>query len=232
MGFDRAKRHLCGATGLIPNATHLMRKVSVELGIPEQQMTALPNGVDLYVFKPQNRKDSRQQLGLPLDQFIVGSVGSFLYKKGLVRVAQAIEGLEGVVGIFAGSGPEAPVGENVLWSKPVSHDQLPIMLSACDIFVLPTLIEGCCNALIEAMACGLPIISSDSEYTEDLLTDACAIRIDPLDVGAIRNAIITLRDDPERRQRMANAALKHAQGFDINVRARRVVEFMSRLARM
>jgi len=231
MGYARAKRHLGGATGLIPNATHLLRKVSKELAVPVEKMGALPNGVDLTVFKPYDRCDARQKLGLPLDLFIVGSVGSFLYKKGLVRVGQAIEGLEGVAGIFAGSGPEPPVGKNVLWARQVPHDQLPLMLSACDVFVLPTLIEGCCNALIEAMACGLPIISSNSEYTEDLLNDTCAIRIDPLDVGAIREAIITLRDDPEHRQRMANAALKHAQGFDINVRASRVLEFMSRMAR-
>ncbi len=230
MGVDRARRHLRGATGLMPNATHLMKKVAAELEIPHAKMTALPNGVDPSVFKPYNREEARQKLGLPQDLFIAGAVGSFLHKKGLVRVGQAIEGLKGVIGIFAGSGPEPPVGKNVLWAKQVPHHQLPMMLSACDVFVLPTLIEGCCNAIIEAMACGLPIISSDSEYTEDLLNDECAIRIDPLDVGAIREAIITLRNNPGRRQRMADAALKHAQGFDINERARRVLEFMSRAA--
>ncbi len=231
MGYARARRHLGGVTGMIPNATHLLRKVARDLHVPAEKMSALPNGVDLTVFKPYNRKESRQKLGLPQELFIVGSVGSFLHKKGLVRVAQAIDGLEGVAGIFAGSGSEPPVGENVIWAKPVPHDQLPIMLSACDVFVLPTLIEGCCNALIEAMACGLPIISSDSEYTEDLLTEECAIRIEPLDVGAIRQAIVSLRDNPMLRQRMADAAFRHAQGFDINVRAKRVLAFMSRLSR-
>lgn len=226
MGSARAKRHLRGATGFIPNATHLLRKLAVELDIPKQRMVALPNGVDMSVFKPHDRQMSRRAMGVPSDAFVVGAVGGFLHKKGLVRVGQAIDELQGVCGIFAGSGAIPPVGKNVLWAKSVAHDQLPLMLSACDVFVLPTLIEGCCNAIIEAMACGLPIISSNTEYTEDLLTDDCAIRIDPMDVHAIREAIITLRDQPALRRRLAAAALDRAQKFDNNKRARRLLAFM------
>ena len=226
LGRAYARKHLQNASGILPNASHLLRKLAMELQIDAAKMEAFPNGVNLTQFHPLDRQEARRLLGLPRDLFIVGGVGNFLYKKGLVRVGQAIDGVEGVIGIFAGSGPEPPIGKNVFWAKPLPHDQLPIMLSACDVFVLPTLIEGCCNALIEAMACGLPIISSDSEYTEDLLTDDCAIRIDPLNVEAIRDSIITLRDDPERRQRMAEAALDQASKFDINVRAKKILEFM------
>lgn len=225
-GFKYAKAHLSCATGMIPNASHLSRKLARELDISEKTMRSYPNGVNLHEFRPINRGKARQELGLPQNAFIVCGVGSFLNKKGLNRVGQAIDGLNGVVGIFAGYGPEPPVGKQVLWAKRVPHDQLPVMLSACDVFVLPTLIEGCCNAIIEAMACGLPIVSSNSEYTEDLLNDTCALRVDPLDVGAIRAAIVTLRDNPEVRQRMASAALRHAQNFDIDVRAKHVLDFM------
>lgn len=230
MGLEVAKRHLRGATGLIPNATHLLRKVASELGVPPDRMTVLPNGVDLSVFHPFDRQAARQKLGLPPNLFIVGAVGSFLHKKGIARVGQAIDGLDGVGGIFAGAGPEPPVGSNVIWAKHLPHEQLPLMLSACDAFVLPTLIEGCCNALIEALACGVPIVSSDSEYTEDLLTNECAIRVDPLDVCAIRSAIVKLRDNPEHRRRMAAAALKRGQDYDINQRARRLLNFMDSTA--
>ena len=101
------------------------------------------------------------------------------------------------------------------------------MLSACDVFALPTLIEGSCNALVEAMACGLPIVSSAGEFNDDVLDDGMSIRIDPLDVPAIRQAIVRLRDDAPLRARMAAAALQRARLFDIDARARRILAFMA-----
>jgi glycosyltransferase involved in cell wall biosynthesis len=101
------------------------------------------------------------------------------------------------------------------------------MLSACDVFVLPTLIEGSCNALVEAMACGLPIVSSTGEFNDDVLDERMSIRIDPLDVAAIRAAIVRLRDDPGLRARMAAEALRRSQLFDVDDRARRMLAFMA-----
>lgn len=226
MGFKRAQRHLTKATGYIVNATHLMHKIVKELRLPAERMIVLPNGVDLQKFRPIDKKHARQAMGIPENMFVVGSVGNFLHKKGIARVAQAIEGIEDVVGVFAGSGPLPPTGKNVLWAKKMAHDQLPLLLSACDMFVLPTLIEGCCNAIIEAMACGLPIISSDGAFNDDLLDESMSIRIDPLDFNAIKNAIEKLRVNKELRDKMAAKALEKAKNFDSNNRAQKVLDFM------
>ena len=156
------------------------------------------------------------------------AAGNFLWKKGIVRVGQAIEGLANVAGVFAGSGPVPPTASNMALCRRVEHAEMPALLSACDVFVLPTLIEGSCNALVEAMACGLPIISSNGEFNDDVLEDSMSIRIDPLDVAAIRQAIIRLRDDAALRARMAVAAQQRALRFDINDRARRMLAFMKK----
>ena len=101
------------------------------------------------------------------------------------------------------------------------------MLSAADVFVLPTLSEGCCNAIIEAMACGLPIISSNLPFNDDILWDDNSIRIDPMNIDDIRNAISLLKEDQQMRENFSKASLKHAASLNIEKRAKNILEFMS-----
>jgi teichuronic acid biosynthesis glycosyltransferase TuaC len=225
-GVARSRKELAPACGFLANSTALKQTLIRELGLVAERIGVFPNGTDLTEFKPKDRLAARQKFGLPPDRFLVASSGNFLMKKGIVRVGEAIEGLAGVAGVFAGSGPVPPRASNMALCRRVSPAEMPDLLSACDVFVLPTLIEGSCNSLVEAMACGLPIISSTGEFNDDLLTDEFSIRLDPLDVPAIRQAIVRLKDDPALRARMAEAAGRHSRHFDINDRARRIVGFM------
>ncbi|MBK1674787.1 MULTISPECIES: glycosyltransferase [Ectothiorhodospira] len=225
-GWEHARRFLPKATAFIANSTALKRILVSELYLSSALIEVFPNGTDLNSFYPRDRAIARERFGLPKDQFLVGAVGNFLEKKGIVRVGQAIDGLEGVAGVFAGSGPVPPQASNTAFCGRVPHNQLPDLLSACDVFALPTVIEGSCNALIEAMACGLPIISSIGEFNDDVLDETMSIRIDPWDVSALRGAIMSLRDDPQRRKAMADAAVRRSREFDVDQRARRILNFM------
>jgi teichuronic acid biosynthesis glycosyltransferase TuaC len=230
-GVPRSVRELAPATGFLANSSALRRTLVQSLGLDANRIGVFPNGTDLGKFQPRDRSEARRKFSLPRDKFLVASAGNFLLKKGIVRVGEAIEGLPGVVGVFAGSGPVPPKASNIALCRRVSHAEMPELLSACDVFVLPTVIEGCCNALVEAMACGLPIISSIGEFNDDLLDGDMSIRVDPMDVGAIRDAIVRLRDDTVLRSRMAAAAVLHARRFDINDRARRMLAFMTASSR-
>jgi len=225
-GFARAREELKPAQGFIANSTALKGMLQKDLLIPPDSIGVFPNGTDLSKFKPHPMLAARRHFGLPEEPLLVCSVGNFLEGKGVARVAEAIDALDGVQGVFAGSGPVPPRCANTALCRRVSHDEIPLLLSACDVFALPTVIEGSSNALVEAMACGLPIISSLGEFNDDLLTPEVAIRLDPYDVSALRNAVVTLRDGPELRRKMAAAALARAAAFDVSERARRILQFM------
>lgn len=227
VGYNRARQDFRDVTGVIAVSSLLKSKLVAELGIPVSKIGVFPNGVDLTRFFRRPRQEIRHKYGFPQDLFLVAFVGNFLHAKGVERVVAAIDGQDGVAGLFAGGGPLTPTGRNVINCGRVSHDCVPEILSAADVFVLPTLGEGSCNTIVEAMACGLPIITSSSEFNDDLVDDSVSIRIDPMDVSAIRNAIVALRDNPERCEKMSKSALYRSKRFDIDMRAKRICAFIS-----
>jgi teichuronic acid biosynthesis glycosyltransferase TuaC len=226
-GRERVQRDFSGAAGIIANSTHLATLLQQELGFDPGRVSVFPNAVNRSLFFPRDRVQARLSFGLPRDLFLVACVGAYETRKGQTRVAAAIDGLEGLGGVFVGAGDEPPRGRNVVFSRPLPHDQVPELLSACDAFVLPTMDEGCCNAIIEAMACGLPVVSSTGAFNDEILNPDVSIRTDALDVAAIRDAIVRLRDDRQLRTRMAREALRWSENFDADHRARRILEFMS-----
>jgi teichuronic acid biosynthesis glycosyltransferase TuaC len=225
-GHVRAEKDLIGATGIIANSNHLAKLLDRDLGFSFEKVRVFPNAVNRRMFYPSNRHQMRARWGLPENKFLVVCVGGFELRKGQDRVSKAIDGLVGVGGVFVGAGAQEPSGNNVVFCRALPHALVPELLSACDVFVLPSIDEGCCNAVIEAMACGLPVISSTGAFNDDILNPEVSIRTDPLDVLAIREAIIRLRDDESLRIRMGSAALKWSENFDADVRARRILSFM------
>ncbi|MCE5303113.1 MAG: glycosyltransferase [Planctomycetaceae bacterium] len=231
LGPERAKANFAQATGMIAVSSLLKKMLISELAISPDKIAVFPNGVDRGLFFPRPRAEMRTKWNLPQDAFLVAFVGGFDYDKGASRVAEAIEGLDGVFGIFAGAGPLPPRGTNVAFAGRIPHDKLPEFLSTADVFALPTTYEGSCNAIIEAMTCGLPIITSVGEFNDDLVDDTMAIRIDPLDVNAIRAAVVAVRDDSARRRRLAEAALVRSRHFDLDVRATKIEDWMNQCCR-
>lgn len=205
------------------------KEESISLGLTtEDKCMVKPNAVNSELFKKLDKKECRQKLGLPQDAFIVSFVGAFIERKGVMRVADAIKQIKGepVYSCFIGRGAQDPDCANILHKGGLFHEQIPEYLNASDVFVLPTLAEGCCNAIVEAMSCGLPIISSNLPFNWDVLDDSNSIMIDPKDVDAIAKAIEKLRDDKEYRNKMAMSSLKKAEELTIDQRAKSVLDFI------
>lgn len=190
----------------------------------------IPNAIDSKLFKKIDKTACRKKLGLPINAFIVAFVGWFVERKGANRVSKAISTIAGgdaIYSVFIGDGDAKPLCDNILFKGRLLHEEIPEYLNASDIFVLPTLQEGCCNAVIEAMACGLPIISSNLPFNWDVLDENNSILIDPQNIMEIATAISDLRDNKKKRSRLAAGALKTAERLTIDKRAESILKFIS-----
>lgn len=199
--------------------------VELELCRKEEAIVC-PNAIDNTLFYPRDKMECRDVLGIDRSLFIVAFVGSFINRKGSIRLSNALSRSSNFYSIFIGSGPEQPTCERQLFTGSLPHDQIPVYLSSADVFVLPTLNEGCCNAIVEAMACGLPIVSSDMEFNKDILDLTNSILIDPNDEEAIFYAINDLYENSELRNTLTNGSIEKSKSLTIKKRAETIVKFM------
>jgi teichuronic acid biosynthesis glycosyltransferase TuaC len=199
--------------------------------VPEQRVHLIPNAVNTQIFHPIDKRQCRALLNLPENDFIIIFVGHFNTRKGSSRLLEAVKNLPDIKLVFIGneeSGSKHLESDQILFKGIVAHDKLPYYLNAADIFVLPTSAEGCSNALLEAMACGLPIITSDIPANHAILSQDMALFIDPLDIENLRATIILLKNNPDLRTIMSHSILKHVStSFNIRQRAMRILEIIN-----
>ena len=194
----------------------------------------IPNAYDPNDFHQLNRLHERNIHGFPDSSFIVSFCGRFNKRKGAMRVAEAIRLLhdDDIKSIFIGTPAdneyEQPECDGVLFKGGLPHDQINSYLNCSDVFVLPSLAEGCPNSVIEAMACGLPIISSDLPFNYDILNNENSILVNPEDVNAIASAIKQLKDDETQRERLAKNSLDKAKELTIKERVDKILFFIQK----
>jgi teichuronic acid biosynthesis glycosyltransferase TuaC len=197
----------------------------------EQNVRVIPNAVDPTMFFKKNRFTLREELGYDQEYFIVAFVGQFAKRKGANRLSSAMTSLadHSIKAFFIGNGPELPDYEGIIFKDRLPHERLSDFLNCADIFVLPTDNEGCSNAIIEAMACGLPIVSSDLPFNHDILNKNNALLVDPYNVSEIASAIKTLKDDYALRMKMSENS--HATALDLTLpkRAQKIIEYIKNL---
>jgi len=205
------------------------KQESISLGLTtEKYTTIIPNAIDSSIFYPIDKSKIREDLHFRNSDFIIVFVGSFINRKGCDRVAKAITQLnnEHIKSIFIGKGPITPQCDGILYCGPLPHNEIVKYLNCADVFVLPTLHEGCCNAILEAMACALPIISANKSFNDDILTDEYAIKIDPENIAEIANAINYLYNNQSICKEMGNKAYRASKSFNIEKRSERIITFI------
>ncbi len=149
------------------------------LGASGDKIRVVGNGVDTTKFYPVDRMSARAKLGLSNDALVMISVGALVDRKGFHRIIELLPELTAkfpklIYLIVGEGGPEGDISrqlkeqvetldlvDKVKFLGAYSSEQLKIPLSAANLFTLATANEGWANVLLEAMACGLPVVTTD-----------------------------------------------------------------------
>lgn len=201
------KQAIVGADQLIAVSAAL-QALAVEQGANPARVQVIGNGVDLAKFTAIPRLEARRQIGLPADAKVLISVGTLVERKGFHRVIECLPGLLAAhptlrLVIVGGAGAEGDIGaqlrrtvstlgldDRVHLLGPLAPDRLSVALSAANVFVLATSYEGWANVFLEAMACGLPVVTTDVGGNAQVVNDRSLGHIVPFgDPDRLRGAI-------------------------------------------
>lgn len=188
------------------------------LGVDMAKVRTLRNGVDLAHFAPQDRFDARKRWGVTGPTLL--SVGHLVERKGHDLVIRALLGLPGVSLLVAGEGEERPalerlarrlgLGDRVRLLGRVGAADLPSLYAAADALVLASSREGWANVLLEAMACGTPVVATPVWGTPEVVAHpAAGLLTRERSAEAIAAAARTLLAAPPDRA----ATRAYAEGF-------------------
>lgn len=201
--------------------------------------------VNLDQFTPvEDRLTIRRGLGLPAEGPLVLYAGYLAREKGLLELIdaweQSYDSLSPAHLVICGQGideaaireraNQSPASSSIHFTGDVNPEQMPIFMQACDLFVLPSHAEGMPNVVMEAMACGAPVITTKVGGLPDALRDCDgAILIPPQDTQALADAIRSTLQAPEQLVLMREASRQKAEAsFGAVANAKRILMELER----
>jgi sugar transferase (PEP-CTERM/EpsH1 system associated) len=216
--------------------------------VPAEKVVTVYNGIDVERFAaldPQATTHTRRAFGVPLDAPLLGSVGRLHPQKGLadllVAFAQVREHIPFARLLLVGDGAlraelEAQacalgVSDAVIFAG--TRPDVAEILAALDVFVLSSLWEGMPNAVMEAMAAGLPVVATAVGGVPELVVDGVTgLLVPPRDADGLSEAMCCLLRDPARRRTMGQAGRKRVrQHFTVERMVRQTESLYEELVR-
>lgn len=198
---------------------------SARSGLPADRLLVIPNGVETARFEQAEPLDLAE-LGLEPGRRAITYVGRLDRQKGTAELLEHAPAWTELLPdhdlLLVGTGPTAGklrglarrvgIGDRVHFAG--WRDDVPRILRASDLFVLPSRWEGMPNALLEAMAAGLPVVATDVEGVRELLGPAASEQVvAPADWLGLSNRIVELAGDRERASRLGRANQSRAGEF-------------------
>lgn len=247
-GFTRlyldwsTRYNVWAATHVIADSECTATDLSHHYEVPRQKITVVYPGVNSNIRPIEDgeiHRVVRAKYGIPGDYIL--SVGTLQPRKNWLRLIEAFVPLAGerenlflVIGGRQGWLYQ-PIAERiqalgleqrVILPGYVSEEDLPALLSGAVAFAFPSLYEGFGFPVLEAMACGTPVVCSNASSLPEVTGEA-ALTFDPLDAGAITAALVRILDDAALRAELIARGLERVRSFTWEKAARQVLEILS-----
>ncbi len=218
--LDAADRVTCDSSALKDEFVRLY-------GLDEKKLVAIPNAVDTSRFKPSvtSRKKAREKIGVKTDDRLVLYTGRFLEEKGLLYLLDAASGVlnkhDDVSFMLLGGGYDShlidewiqknsSLKDKIIVVPYVNYELMPYAYIASDVFALPTLAEGMSRSVLEAMACGLPVVATNVGGNPELVSKENGILVEPKNAVQIAEALNKILDDAELVEKMGASSREFA----------------------
>jgi len=247
-GMIRIARLLNRRMDMIITESEAEKKEIVKfLSVPEEKVRVIPSGVD-EIYRPLNNLDGiRSELSAKykINSPYILHVGAYrpvkngpallrafaeLKRRGvehkLVLVGKPSEGFDEVLKLIK----ELDLTNEVITTDYVPREDLPKFYNAATLFVLPSFKESFPHVLVETMACGCPVVTSNISCMSEIASDA-GILIDPYDVNSLADGIYKVLTDSELRQDLREKGLKRAKLFSWERCARETLEAYKELCK-
>ncbi len=221
------------ARRIIAVSAHTAAETVCLLGVPSERVDVVYHGVD-PVFHPLPAgevADFRHRRGLP-ERFVL-FVGTLEPRKNLVRLVEAFAHVRGRASgdvpyeeiklvLVGGKGwlydelfariEDLGLGDGVIFPGYVENEELPLWYNAATVVAYPSLYEGFGLPVLEAQACGTPVLTSNASSLPEAAGDA-ALMVDPCDVKALATGLERLLSDDSLRERLRERGLVHSRQF-------------------
>jgi len=190
--------------GLISTVSMALRDRIIELGISPEKIRCIYNGVDIEVFFPKDQKECRKKLFLNEEGKIAIFVGGMFPVKGVEYLIQAfnllhMNGKEDYRLILVGDGilrgslekqaKELISKQKITFVGNKPHQEISDWINASDLLCLPSIREGRPNVIIEALACGKPVVASNVGGIPELVSNINGILVAPKEPVELAKAI-------------------------------------------
>lgn len=213
----------------------MQAEFATECGLSADRIRIIANGVNVETFRPrEDRNALRAIFGLPQDRFIIGNVARLDPVKNHEVILRALCRVRdfGLTPLFllVGDGPHRAALEQEIRRLQVAAnvrlfgftDQISPLLNCMDLYVQSSLYEGFSNTLLEAMACGLPVLATEVGGTADLFTPGReGFLFQPEDDETLASLIIQLQQNRVLRRALAEQARRHVvEHFSVHTMVR------------
>ncbi len=220
-----------GARAIIANSRMVKDEITAHFGTAAERIHVVHNGVPAWSAEPGERARKRAELGLNEGDYAVLFAGSGWERKGLRYAIAAMDSVPGTL-LIAGRGKTRARSERARFLGPQDRSAMHALLAAADAFVLPTLYEPFSNACLEALAAGLPVITTRANGFAEIIEPGVEGEViaDPADTAALARALAAWAD-PAKRAAIRAQLLGKGAAYSIEANVRRTLEVIERCSR-